>query len=108
MPPVALAQSGASATSAANASTNAPASAPAKMGRSNLDTSVAAALRSSGQENADGSMLGNVADGVFGVYGGRENRLNNRPGTMSGAARAVVVAATAPDLGDGSRGVLTP
>lgn len=52
----------------------------------------------------------NVAEGVFGVYGGAESRFANRPGEMSGAAslRAPLSAVQLPDLGDGSGGTLTP
>ncbi|MDR5830369.1 M48 family metalloprotease [Caballeronia sp. LP006] len=49
----------------------------------------------------------NLADGVFGVYGGAESRFANRPGEMSGL-RAPLSSVQLPDLGDGSDGTLSP
>ncbi|MDR5731147.1 M48 family metalloprotease [Caballeronia sp. LZ025] len=48
-----------------------------------------------------------VADGVFGVYGGAESRFANRPGAMAGL-RAPLSSVQLPDLGDGSGGTLSP
>jgi hypothetical protein len=62
MPPAALAQS----------------SAPSA---SSTGTLAASQLRSS-QESTVSDVPANVADGVFGVYGGAESRFANRPGTM--------------------------
>ncbi|SPB14999.1 subfamily M48B metalopeptidase [Caballeronia novacaledonica] len=87
MPPAALAQS---SSSSANAT----------------GTLAASQLRSS-QENAGNDVPANVAEGVFGVYGGAESRFANRPGTMSGL-RAPLSSVQLPDLGDGSGGALTP
>ncbi|KXU94605.1 peptidase M48 [Caballeronia megalochromosomata] len=87
MPPAALAQS----------------SSPSA---SSTGTLAASQLRSS-QENAAGDVPANVAEGVFGVYGGAESRFANRPGTMSGL-RAPLSSVQLPDLGDGSGGSLTP
>ncbi|WP_250865496.1 M48 family metalloprotease [Caballeronia sp. INSB1] len=87
MPPAALAQS----------------SAPSA---SSTGTLAASQLRSS-QENTVSDVPANVADGVFGVYGGAESRFANRPGTMSGL-RAPLSSVQLPDLGDGSGGSLTP
>nr|WP_244285533.1 M48 family metalloprotease [Caballeronia concitans] len=55
---------------------------------------------------ADAS-AGNVADGVFGVYGGAESRFANRPGAMANL-RAPLSSVQLPDLGDGSGGTLSP
>jgi beta-barrel assembly-enhancing protease len=102
MPPVALAQSGASsATGAGASSANAAMNANAQTG-----TLAADALRSSQKKDGD-AVPGTVADGVFGVYGGRESRFANRPGAMSGM-RAPLASVQLPDLGDGSGGALTP
>ncbi|BAO85507.1 MULTISPECIES: M48 family metalloprotease [Caballeronia] len=90
MPPAALAQTGAPAAGA-----NAV---------SGSGTLAASQLRAS-QEKSD--VPGNVAEGVFGVYGGAESRFANRPGTMSGL-RAPLASVQLPDLGDGSGGSLTP
>ncbi|MDR5764274.1 MULTISPECIES: M48 family metalloprotease [unclassified Caballeronia] len=69
-------------------------------------TLAAAQLRAS-QESASGDVPDNIAEGVFGVYGGAESRFANRPGTMSGL-RAPLSSVQLPDLGDGSGGSLTP
>ncbi|WP_321798474.1 M48 family metalloprotease [Caballeronia sp. J97] len=87
MPPAALAQTGS------------PSASP-------TGTLAASQLRSS-QENSAGDVPPNVAEGVFGVYGGAESRFANRPGTMSGL-RAPLSSVQLPDLGDGSGGSLTP
>ncbi|BBU26713.1 hypothetical protein BTHE68_04470 [Burkholderia sp. THE68] len=87
MPPAALAQS----------------SSPSA---SSTGTLAASQLRSS-QEKAGGELPANVAEGVFGVYGGAESRFANRPGTMSGL-RAPLASMQLPELGDGSGGSLTP
>ncbi|SAL02653.1 peptidase M48, Ste24p [Caballeronia calidae] len=93
MPPAALAQTGASAAVGSNA-----------VGATG--TLAASQLRSS-QEMGGNGVPGNVAEGVFGVYGGAESRFANRPGTMSGL-RAPLASVQLPDLGDGSGGSLTP
>ncbi|WP_250483113.1 M48 family metalloprotease [Caballeronia sp. GaOx3] len=87
MPPAALAQPGSPAANATG-------------------TLAASQLRSS-QENVGSDVPANVAEGVFGVYGGAESRFANRPGTMSGL-RAPLSSVQLPDLGDGSGGSLTP
>ncbi|WP_061172898.1 M48 family metalloprotease [Caballeronia pedi] len=87
MPPAALAQSSSPSAGATG-------------------TLAASQLRSS-QESAGGELPANVAEGVFGVYGGAESRFANRPGTMSGL-RAPLASMQLPDLGDGSGGSLTP
>ncbi|KMZ12461.1 Exported zinc metalloprotease YfgC precursor [Candidatus Burkholderia humilis] len=97
MPPVALAQSGAAN---ADGNTNVAMNTNAQTG-----TLAADALRSS--QEKDAAVPGNVADGVFGVYGGRESRITNRPGAMSGM-RAPLASVQLPDLGDGSGGSRPP
>ncbi|SAK64804.1 peptidase M48 Ste24p [Caballeronia temeraria] len=87
MPPAALAQSGSSSASSTG-------------------TLAASQLRAS-QESSGGEVPANVAEGVFGVYGGAESRFANRPGTLSGL-RAPLSSVQLPDLGDGSGGSLTP
>jgi predicted Zn-dependent protease len=87
MPPAAMAQ------------TNSPSA-------SSTGTLAASQLRAS-QQSADGDVPANIAEGVFGVYGGAESRFANRPGTMSGL-RAPLSSMQLPDLGDGSGGKLTP
>jgi predicted Zn-dependent protease len=99
-PPAALAQTGASAASASAA-------------RAQSGTLAAAALRGAAPDAASGTATAapaNVADGVFGVYGGAESRFANRPGEMTGVngLRAPLSAVQLPDLGDGSGGTLTP
>jgi beta-barrel assembly-enhancing protease len=69
-------------------------------------TLAADALRATPQDG-DHNLPGNVAEGVFGVYGGRESRFTNKPGTMSGL-RSPLSSVELPDLGDGSGGKLTP
>ncbi|SAK52922.1 peptidase M48, Ste24p [Caballeronia catudaia] len=91
MPPAALAQTGTAAASGSNAVSGA-------------GTLAASQLRASQEKN---DVPGNVAEGVFGVYGGAESRFANRPGTMSGL-RAPLASVQLPDLGDGSGGSLTP
>ncbi|KND55391.1 hypothetical protein BPUN_2502 [Candidatus Paraburkholderia kirkii] len=75
MPPAALAQPAAPVAGASGAA-------------GSTGTLAASALRSS-RENAGSDLPGNVAEGVFGVYGGAESRFANRPGTMSVSARSV-------------------
>ncbi|MDR5756093.1 M48 family metalloprotease [Caballeronia sp. LZ035] len=70
-------------------------------------TLAASQLRSTQEGSNPGDLPGNVAEGVFGVYGGAESRFANRPGTMSGL-RAPLSSVQLPDLGDGSGGSLTP
>ncbi|MDR5812483.1 M48 family metalloprotease [Caballeronia sp. LZ033] len=70
-------------------------------------TLAASQLRSAQEGSNPGDLPGNVAEGVFGVYGGAESRFANRPGTMSGL-RAPLSSVQLPDLGDGSGGSLTP
>ncbi|MDR5832997.1 M48 family metalloprotease [Caballeronia sp. LZ034LL] len=70
-------------------------------------TLAASQLRSAQEGSNPGDVPGNVAEGVFGVYGGAESRFANRPGTMSGL-RAPLSSVQLPDLGDGSGGSLTP
>lgn len=91
VPPATLGQTPASATPSTRAQTA---------------TLAADALRASPAS----ATPANVAEGVFGVYGGAESRFANRPGEMSGAAslRAPLSAVQLPDLGDGSGGTLTP
>ncbi|SAL69380.1 peptidase M48, Ste24p [Caballeronia peredens] len=93
MPPAALAQSGAPVVGGSNAA-------------GATGTLAASQLRSS-QEHGGSDVPANVAEGVFGVYGGAESRFANRPGTMSGL-RAPLSSVQLPDLGDGSGGSLTP
>ncbi|KND61249.1 Exported zinc metalloprotease YfgC precursor [Candidatus Burkholderia verschuerenii] len=99
VPPTALAQTGASAPSAG-------VSTGIGMG-TGTGTLAASALQSSHQKDGDDAVPGNVADGVFGVYGGRESRITNRPGALSGL-RAPLASVQLPDLGDGSGGTLSP
>jgi len=84
MPPVGMAQAG---VASANASGNAPDTAP--------------------RDDASASTASNVADGIFGVYGGAESRFANHPGAMAGL-RAPLSSVQLPDLGDGSGGTLSP
>ncbi|SOE80698.1 Peptidase family M48 [Caballeronia arationis] len=103
VPPATLAQTGASASSASSASS----------ARVQSGTLAAAALRATVPDAASStatSTQGNVAEGVFGVYGGAESRFANRPGEMTGVngLRAPLSAVQLPDLGDGSGGTLTP
>jgi predicted Zn-dependent protease len=93
MPPAALAQSAAPVAGGSHAA-------------GTTGTLAASQLRSS-QESTGSDIPANVADGVFGVYGGAESRFANRPGTMSGL-RAPLSSLQLPDLGDGSGGALTP
>ncbi|MDR5736578.1 MULTISPECIES: M48 family metalloprotease [unclassified Caballeronia] len=61
-----------------------------------------------GQPREDAAAnTGQVADGVFGVYGGAESRFANRPGAMA-TLRAPLSSVQLPDLGDGSGGTLSP
>lgn len=100
MPPAALAQSGTPVAGGPGPNGNLanPAGATGPLAASKLRAS---------QENGGGDVPGNVAEGVFGVYGGAESRFANRPGTMSGL-RAPLSSVQLPDLGDGSGGSLTP
>jgi beta-barrel assembly-enhancing protease len=120
MPPVAMAQTGASASSAGGTSTHAASATTqtAQTGTSSTAASTmkqnpqtgtlaAAALHAAHDDDARSAIPGNVAEGVFGVYGGRESRFSNNPGAMSGL-RAPLSSVELPDLGDGSGGKLTP
>ncbi|MDR5778548.1 M48 family metalloprotease [Caballeronia sp. LZ065] len=98
-PPAALAQSGAPVESANTTNTTNT--------FGGTGTLAASQLRSAQESNNPGDLPGNVAEGVFGVYGGAESRFANRPGTMSGL-RAPLSSVQLPDLGDGSGGSLTP
>ncbi len=68
---------------------------------------IAAAPVHSGGDDAGAQNAGNVAEGVFGVYGGAESRFADRPGAMSNL-RAPLSSVQLPDLGDGSGGTLSP
>ena len=83
---------------------------PAPMARAQPTTLAAAALRASQPDAASSTVPANVAEGVFGVYGGAQSRFANRPGEMSEMTglRAPLSAVQLPDLGDGSGGTLTP
>lgn len=49
-----------------------------------------------------------IAPGVFGTYGGEQNRLAGKPGERAADWRAPLAEPLLPDLGDGSGGALTP
>jgi beta-barrel assembly-enhancing protease len=49
-----------------------------------------------------------IAPGVFGTYGGAENRLSGASGGITPSLRAPLRIQQLPDLGDGSGGALTP
>src|SRR4051794_36105589 len=89
-PPGAFAQSHAGASVALNVR---PAESPLVSGRSDA--------------YADPVVPPDIAQGVFGVYGGAKNRLSGRSGVNSDW-RTPIVTQQLPDLGNGGSGLLTP